>query len=94
LAVEPELLLMDEPTSALDPIATAKIEDLITQLAPHVTIVLVTHDMFQAQRVSHQAAVFLLGEDRVGELVEVGPAELIFQQPTDPRTKAYVSGRL
>ena len=94
LAVEPELLLMDEPTSALDPVATAKVEDLITQLAPHITIVLVTHDMFQAQRVSHQAAVFLLGEDRVGELVEVGPADLIFQQPTDSRTKAYVSGRL
>jgi phosphate transport system ATP-binding protein len=94
LAVEPELLLMDEPTSALDPVATAKIEDLIIQLAPHITIVLVTHDMFQAQRVSDQAAVLLLGEDRVGELVEVGPADLIFQQPTNPRTKAYVSGRL
>jgi phosphate transport system ATP-binding protein len=94
LAVEPELLLMDEPTSALDPVATGKIEDLIVQLAPHITIVLVTHDMFQAVRVSDQAAVLLMGDDRVGELVEAGPAAQVFNAPANPRTKSYVSGRL
>ncbi len=94
LAVEPELLLMDEPCSALDPVATGKIEDLIGQLAPHITIVLVTHDMFQAARVSDQAAVFLMGDDRVGELVESGPASEVLNSPKDPRTKAYVSGRV
>src|ERR1700676_1122004 len=74
LAVEPEGLLMDEPCSALDPIATAKIEELIAHLATDVTIGLVTHNMFQATRVSDYAAVFLLGEDRAtGELVEYGP---------------------
>jgi phosphate transport system ATP-binding protein len=93
LAVEPELLLMDEPCSALDPVATGKIEDLIIQLAPHITIMLVTHDMFQAQRVSDQAAVFLMDDDRVGELVEAGPAAELFVAPKDDRTKAYVSGR-
>jgi len=94
LAVEPEVLLMDEPCSALDPIATAKIEDLITRLAPEVTIVLVTHNMFQASRVASRTAVFLLGEDRVGELVEVGPTAGIFGNPRDPRTRAYVTGRV
>jgi phosphate transport system ATP-binding protein len=94
LAVEPELLLMDEPCSALDPVATGKIETLIGHLAPHITIVLVTHDMFQAARVSDLAAVFLMGEDRVGELVESGPVAEVFNSPKDPRTKAYVSGRV
>ena len=93
LAVEPEVLLMDEPCSSLDPIATAKIEALIAHLAPHITIAIVTHDMFQAARVSDQAAVFLMGDDRVGELVEAGPAGEVFNAPKDPRTKAYVSGR-
>jgi phosphate transport system ATP-binding protein len=93
LAVEPDLLLMDEPCSALDPVATGKIEDLISQLAPHITIAIVTHDMFQAARVSDQAAVFLMADDRVGELVEAGPASEVFNAPKDPRTKAYVSGR-
>jgi phosphate transport system ATP-binding protein len=92
LAVEPDLLLMDEPTSALDPVATGKIEDLIAQLAPHITIALVTHDMFQAARVSDQAAVFLMGDDRVGELVEAGPSGEVFNAPKDQRTKSYVSG--
>jgi phosphate transport system ATP-binding protein len=92
LAVEPELLLMDEPTSALDPIATGKIEDLITRLAPHITIVLVTHDMFQAVRVSDYSAVFLMDDERVGELVESGPTSRVFESPGDPRAKAYVSG--
>jgi len=95
LAVEPEVLLMDEPCSALDPIATAKIEELITHLASEVTIGLVTHNMFQATRVSHVTAVFLLGEDRAtGELVEVGPTAQIFDRPADARTLAYVSGQV
>jgi phosphate transport system ATP-binding protein len=94
LAVEPDLLLMDEPCSALDPVATGKIEDLIGQLAPHITIVLVTHDMFQAARVSNQVAVFLMGDDRVGELVESGSTADVFDAPTDSRTKAYLSGRV
>ncbi len=94
LAVEPDLLLMDEPCSALDPVATGKIEDLIGHLAPHITIVLVTHDMFQAARVSDHAALFLMGDDRVGELVESGPATEVFDAPKDPRAKAYLSGRV
>ncbi len=95
LAVEPEVLLMDEPCSSLDPIATAKIEELITHLATDVTIGLVTHNMFQATRVSHYTAFFLLGEDRAtGELVEYGPTEQIFDSPRDPRTRAYVSGEV
>jgi phosphate transport system ATP-binding protein len=95
LAVEPEVLLMDEPCSSLDPIATAKIEELITHLATDVTIGLVTHNMFQATRVSDYTAFFLLGEDRAtGELVEYGPTEKIFNSPSDPRTRAYVSGEV
>jgi phosphate transport system ATP-binding protein len=94
LAIEPDVLLMDEPCSALDPIATAKIEDLITNLASEVTIVLVTHNMFQAARVSDNAAVFLLDEDRVGELVEVGPTLEIFDSPSNERTKRYVTGHV
>jgi len=95
LAVEPEVLLMDEPCSALDPIATAKIEELIEHLATDVTIGLVTHNMFQATRVSHYTAFFLLGEDRAtGELVEYGPTSEIFDSPRDPRTRAYVSGEV
>ncbi|HTW06016.1 MAG TPA: phosphate ABC transporter ATP-binding protein [Acidimicrobiales bacterium] len=94
LAVGPEVLLMDEPCSALDPIATAKVEHLITSLSAEVTIVLVTHNMFQATRVSDYAAVLLMGDDRVGELVEEGPAERILRNPEDPRTLEYVSGRV
>ena len=95
LAVEPEVLLMDEPCSSLDPIATAKIEELITHLATDVTIGLVTHNMFQATRMSHYTAFFLLGEDRAtGELVEYGTTPQIFDSPLDPRTRAYVSGEL
>ncbi len=94
LAIEPEVLLMDEPCSALDPVATAKIEDLIRHLSGEVTIALVTHNMFQAARVSDNVAVFLLGEDRVGELVEVGPTDQVFDTPNDARTKAYVTGHV
>jgi phosphate transport system ATP-binding protein len=95
LAVEPEVLLMDEPCSSLDPIATAKIEELITHLATDVTIGLVTHNMFQATRVSDYTAFFLLGEDRAtGELVEYGDTKTIFESPHDPRTRAYVSGEV
>ena len=95
LAVEPEVLLMDEPCSSLDPIATAKIEELITHLATDVTIGLVTHNMFQATRVSDYTAFFLLGDDRAtGELVEYGPTGMIFDSPRDPRTRAYVSGEV
>ena len=94
LAVQPEVLLMDEPCSALDPIATAKVEALITQLAREVTVVLVTHNMFQAARVSDFVAVLLMGDDRVGELVEAGPAEQVLHSPRSPRTLEYVSGRI
>src|SRR6202140_3660047 len=95
LAGEPEVLLMGEPCSSLDPIATAKIEELITHLATDVTIGLVTHNMFQATRVSDYTAFFLLGEDRAtGELVEYGPTKMIFDAPRDLRTKAYVSGEV
>jgi len=94
LAVQPEVLLMDEPCSALDPVATGKIEALITELAAHITVVLVTHNMFQAARVSDHTAVFLLGDDRVGELVEVGPTAEVFSEPRDPRTRSYVTGHI
>ena len=95
LAVEPQVLLMDEPCSALDPIATAKIEELITRLSTDVTIGLVTHNMFQATRVSHYTAFFLLGEDRAtGELIEYGPTPRLFNEPHDERTRAYVSGEV
>jgi phosphate transport system ATP-binding protein len=94
LAVRPEMLLMDEPCSALDPIATAKVEQLITGLAREVTVVLVTHNMFQAARVSDNVAVLLMGEDRVGELVEAGPADQVLHSPRDPRTLEYVSGKV
>jgi phosphate transport system ATP-binding protein len=94
LAVQPEVLLMDEPCSALDPIATAKVERLVTGLASEVTIVLVTHNMFQAARVSDHVAVLLMGEDRVGELVEAGPAGQVLRSPADPRALEYVTGRV
>jgi phosphate transport system ATP-binding protein len=88
LAVEPEVLLMDEPASALDPIATAKIEDLIHELKATYTIVIVTHNMQQAARVSDQTAFFYLGD-----LVEVGPTEKIFTNPSEQRTEDYVTGK-
>ena len=93
LAVEPEVLLMDEPTSSLDPIATRRIEELLGELKDRVTIVIVTHNMQQAVRVSDQCAFLLMGEDRAGELIEVAPTTKLFGDPDDPRTKDYVQGR-
>jgi phosphate transport system ATP-binding protein len=88
LAVEPVVLLMDEPTSALDPISTSKIEDLALQLKEKYTIVIVTHNMQQAVRISDNTAFFLLGE-----LVEYGATEKLFSQPADQRTEDYITGR-
>ncbi|MBL0349272.1 MAG: phosphate ABC transporter ATP-binding protein [Elusimicrobia bacterium] len=88
LAVEPEVLLMDEPCSALDPIATGRIEEMIQELKKAYSIVIVTHNMQQAARVSSQTAYFLLGE-----LVEFGPTARIFTSPRDPRTEQYITGR-
>jgi phosphate transport system ATP-binding protein len=88
LAVEPEVLLMDEPCSALDPIATMRIEELMQELVDRYTIVIVTHNMQQAARVSHESGFMLLGE-----LVERGPTEALFTSPRDQRTEDYVSGR-
>jgi len=88
LAVQPEVLLMDEPCSALDPIATGKIEDLIHQLKEEITIVIVTHNMQQAARVSDHTAFMLLGE-----LIEFAPTKILFTRPGDPRTEAYITGR-
>ena len=93
LATEPEVILMDEPCSALDPIATLKIEGLINELTSSVTIVIVTHNMQQASRVSDQTAFFNLGEDRAGHLIEIGPTLQIFTNPKQQQTEDYVSGR-
>ena len=88
LAVEPKVLLMDEPTSALDPISTSRIEDLAMELKEKYTIVIVTHNMQQAVRISDQTAFFLLGD-----LVEYGNTEEMFSQPKDKRTEDYITGR-
>ena len=88
LAVEPNVLLMDEPTSALDPISTSKIEDLALELKEHYTVVMVTHNMQQAARISDNTAFFLLGE-----LVEFGKTEQLFSAPADKRTEDYITGR-
>jgi phosphate transport system ATP-binding protein len=94
LAIEPEVLLMDEPTSSLDPIATAQIEELTRSLQERVTIVIVTHNMQQASRVSDNCAFFLMGHDRAGELIEFAPTAKIFNDPSDPRTIDYIAGRM
>lgn len=94
LAVEPDVLLMDEPASALDPISTLKIEDLMQVLKETVTIVIVTHNMQQAARTSDQVAVLMMREDKAGELVEVGSRTQVFTNPKDPRTEAYITGRI
>jgi phosphate transport system ATP-binding protein len=93
LAVRPRVLLMDEPCSALDPISTSVIEGTIKELCEDVTIVIVTHNMQQAQRVSHNCALFLVdGEGEPGHIVEAGPTERVFNDPIDPRTSDYVHG--
>ena len=88
LAVEPEVILMDEPTSALDPISTSKIEDLAMELKEKYTIVIVTHNMQQAARISDRTAFFLLGE-----MVEFNETGKVFSMPKDKRTEDYISGR-
>jgi phosphate transport system ATP-binding protein len=97
IAVKPEVILMDEPCSALDPIATAKIEDLMEHLAQEFTIIVVTHNMQQAARVSHRTAFFTADVDdagvRHGRLVEYDETERIFSNPSDQRTEDYISGR-
>jgi phosphate transport system ATP-binding protein len=93
LAVEPEVILMDEPASALDPIATLAIEELIRELREDYSIVIVTHNMQQAARVSDETVFLMVGEDRAGYVVEHGPTKTIFTTPTDERTEAYITGR-
>jgi phosphate transport system ATP-binding protein len=93
LAVSPDVLLMDEPCSALDPTSTRRIEETIAELQNQVTIVIVTHNMQQAQRVSSDCAFFLAAEGTPGHIVEAGPTERVFDTPQDPRTADYVHGR-
>ncbi|HSO94596.1 MAG TPA: phosphate ABC transporter ATP-binding protein PstB [Acidimicrobiia bacterium] len=97
IAVAPDVILMDEPCSALDPIATARIEDLMQELKPDYTIVIVTHNMQQAARASDRTAFFTADVDdagrRVGRLVEFDATEQLFTQPSDPRTEGYITGR-
>ena len=93
IAVNPEIVLMDEPCSALDPIATQRIEDLMQDLASDYTIVVVTHNMQQAARVSHRTAFMLAGDDLVGRLVEFDDTNQIFLNPHDERTEQYITGR-
>jgi phosphate transport system ATP-binding protein len=93
LAIAPDVLLMDEPCSALDPTSTNKIEETIADLSDQVTIVIVTHNMQQAHRVSDKCAFFLATHDTPGYIVESGPTQQIFEHPVDPRTSDYVHGR-
>ena len=93
LAVSPELLLMDEPCSALDPTSTRRIEETIAEIAHDVTVVIVTHNMQQAARVSDTCAFFLATDGTPGHIVETGPTKQIFNDPADPRTADYVNGR-
>ena len=97
IAVRPEVILMDEPCSALDPIATAKIEDLMVDLIKDFTIIIVTHNMQQAARVSHRTAFFTATADnsghRTGRLVEYDSTGKVFGNPADARTEAYITGR-
>jgi phosphate transport system ATP-binding protein len=93
LAIEPEVILMDEPCSALDPVATLKIEDLMRELAKVYTIVIVTHNMQQAARVSDYTAVMMMAEDRAGKMIEFGPTEQIFTKPKEKQTEDYITGR-
>ncbi|MBL1134011.1 MAG: phosphate ABC transporter ATP-binding protein [Chloroflexi bacterium] len=93
LAVEPEIILMDEPCSALDPIATLRIEELMRELKENYTIIIVTHNMQQAARVSDYTAFMLMGQERAGELIEFNQTDRIFTQPADSRTEDYITGR-
>ena len=93
LAVEPQVILMDEPCSALDPIATLAIEEVMRELVEHYSIVIVTHNMQQAARVSHYTAFLMVEDQRIGMLVEYGESRQIFTNPTDERTEAYITGR-
>jgi phosphate transport system ATP-binding protein len=93
IAVKPEIILMDEPASALDPIATLRIEELMRQLAQDYTIIVVTHNMQQAARVSDHTAFFNMDEDRAGYLAEYGPTKEVFTNPKDQRTEDYITGR-
>ncbi|HLF29163.1 MAG TPA: phosphate ABC transporter ATP-binding protein PstB [Anaerolineae bacterium] len=93
IAIKPDIILMDEPCSALDPIATLKIEDLMQELVERYTIIIVTHNMQQAARVSDHTAFFNMGEDRAGYLVEYSDTKQIFTTPKDKRTEDYVTGR-
>ncbi len=93
VAVQPDVILMDEPASALDPISTLAIEDLMRELSRDYTIVVVTHNMQQAARVSDSTAFMTMGEDRAGYLVEVGDTHQIFTNPRDERTEGYITGR-
>jgi phosphate transport system ATP-binding protein len=93
LAVEPEIILMDEPASALDPISTLRIEELMHDLAKEYTIIIVTHNMQQAARVSNFTAMMMIDEQRAGRMIEYGPTNTIFTRPKDKRTEDYVTGR-
>jgi phosphate transport system ATP-binding protein len=93
IAVQPEVVLMDEPCAALDPIATLAIEDLIREIVKKYTIVIVTHNMQQAARVSHYTAFFTTDESRTGQMVEYGQTQMMFTNPRDRRTEDYISGR-
>jgi phosphate transport system ATP-binding protein len=94
LAVEPEVLLLDEPTVSLDPISTAKIEELLISIKKDYTIIIVTHNMQQAARVSDYTAVMMLDENMVGRLIEFGPTKEVFTRPRDRRTEAYIAGKV
>ncbi len=93
IAIEPEVLLMDEPASALDPVATLRIEELVTRLKERYTIVIVTHNMQQAARISDYTAFLLMNKERAGELVEFSETESLFTNPKDTRTEDYITGR-
>jgi len=93
IAVRPRILLMDEPASALDPISTSRLEDLVVELSKEMTIIIVTHNLQQAARVAKNTAFMLSGEERVGELIEVGTTDQIFTRPNDKRTEDYITGR-
>lgn len=93
LAVNPQMMLMDEPASALDPIATLAIEELIRDLSSEVSIIIVTHNMQQAARISHRTAFFMVDGERCGYMVEEGETNQIFTDPKDERTESYITGR-